>query len=351
VEKEVKTLTSNGFRVTVLAWDREGRYRNYELCGTRIVWRLKLRVAYHKLAVIAYYPIFWLWVLSKLIKMHPKIVHACDLDSILPALLYRRLIGGTKVVFDIFDNFGLLIQARSEVLGSIVGSIESLVASKPDAFVTVSEERLKLFNKAKLPLTEIIMNCPPDHDLANYKQIKKNAKMFRIVYAGIIASGRGLIELAEATKDIENVEVIMAGRVVDPEVTESLNNFPHVKYIGQLSFNESLTVEKSADVIPVLYDSHVRINETATPNKLFEAMTLEVPIITNLDCILQEVNCGISVSYGNIAEIRNAILCLKKHPTVRRELGLQGRLAFEQKYNWAVMEKKLIKLYHQLLTS
>jgi glycosyltransferase involved in cell wall biosynthesis len=351
VEKEVKSLTSDGFRVVVLAWDREGTHRNYEFCNGWIVYRLKLRAAYHKLAVVAYYPIFWLWVLSKLIKMHPNIVHACDLDSILPALLYRRVVGHTKVIFDVFDNYALLIQARSKVLGSIVGSIESFFASTPDAFVTVSEERLKLFDKAKLPLTEIIMNCPPDHYLENHKQIKKNPRAFRIVYAGIIASDRGLVELAEATKGIENVEIIIAGRVVEPDIAESLFSFSHVKYVGQLSFDESLALEKSADVIPVLYDLQVPINEIATPNKLFEAMMIGVPIITNLDRFLQEVNCGISVDYGSIAEIRNAILCLKKHPAARRELGLQGRSAFEKKYNWSVMERKLITLYHQLLTS
>lgn len=349
VEKEVESLTSNGFRVVVLAWDREGEYKNHELYSTRIIWRLKLRVAYHRLTVIAYYPIFWLWVLSKLIKTHPKIVHACDLDSILPALLYRLLIGGTKVIFDVFDNYGLLIQARSKVLGSIVGSIELLIASKPDAFVTVSEERLKLFNRAKLPLTEIIMNCPPDHDLANYKWIKKNERVFRIVYAGIIASDRGLIELAEATEDIENVEVIMAGRVVDPQVAKSLHNFPRVKYVGQLTFNEALKLEKSADMIPVLYDPHVPINETATPNKLFEAMMLRISVMTNVcQDFVKDIGCGLIVEY-NLKSVRENILLLKGNLSLREKMGIKGRLAFERKYNWGLMEKKLLRLYSTLL--
>jgi len=350
VEKEVRSLTAHGFRIMVLAWDREGSFNNLEFSDNRVICRLRFRAPYGKLVVVAYYPIFWLWVLFKLIRRRPEIVHACDLDSIFPALLYRLLKRDVKVVFDVFDSYGLLVEARSKVLGNMVRSIELLVASRSDAFITVSKERLEFFKGAKLGLTEIVMNCPPSEYSTLYcTKTRKTARAFRIVYAGIIASDRGLIELADATKDISDVEFLVAGRIIDSKVLDRLVNFPHVKYVGQLKFDESLTLEKNTDVIPVLYDPRVPINKTATPNKLFEAMMLGVPIITNLPGILEEVQCGINVCYGDIARIRNAILYLKEHPKVRREMGLKGRLAFEQKYNWSIMEKKLIDLYDHLL--
>jgi len=343
---------AHGFKVTVLAWDREGLFNKFESSGNRVICRLQLRAPYGKLVVVAYYPVFWLWVLSKLIRIRPKIVHACDLDSMFPALLYRLLKRDAKVIFDVFDSYGLLVQARSKVLGSIVRSIELLVASRSDAFITVSRERLGFFNGVKLRLTEIVMNYPPsDCGSPDHTQTQKTTRVFHMVYAGIIASDRGLIELADATKDISDVEFLVAGRVIDSKVLDRLVNFPHVKYVGQLKFDESLMLERSADVIPVLYDPSVPINKTATPNKLFEAMMLGVPIITNLTGILQEVRYGISVHYGDVSGIRNAILYLKEHPSVRRELGLKGRLAFEQRYNWFLMEKKLLRLYQQLVTS
>lgn len=349
VEKEVTSLTSNGFRVTVLAWDREGVYDKYELHGKRIVWRLRLPVAYNKLVVIAYYPIFWFWVLSKLFKLHPKIVHSCDLDSILPALFYRFLTGRSKVIFDVFDNYGVLITTKSEIISSIVRSIELLSANKSDALITVANERLKFFNTAKLPSTEIIMNCPPQRDFEKVKRKKQGFKTFQMVYAGNIAQDRGLIMLAEATRDIDNIEIMLAGRVVDIEVLSCLKNFSHVNYIGQVSFDESLMLQKSADVIPILYDPQVPINKLASPNKLFEAMMLGVPVITNV-CkdLVEGIGCGLIVEY-DLKNVKQNILSLKDNPLLRREMGLNGRLAFERKYNWELMEKKLLNLYTWIL--
>lgn len=49
-------------------------------------------------------------------------------------------------------------------------------------------------------------------------------------------------------------------------------------------------LERSADVIPLLYDLSLPINKVASPNKLFEAMMFGVPIVTNLRDVLPEFN-------------------------------------------------------------
>jgi glycosyltransferase involved in cell wall biosynthesis len=349
VEKEVRSLTIHGFKVSVLAWDREGRFNKFESFNGRAIYRLRLCTPYNKLVVVAYYPLFWLWVLSKLLKIRPVIIHVCDLDSAFPVLFYRLLRKKTKVIFDVFDTYTLLVQAKSEVLGKLVRPVELLAASRADAFVTVSRERLKFFSGVKLRLTEIIMNCPPDCGSPEFPQGEKNGNVFRIVYAGVIAKHRGLIEVAEAIKDIDDVEFIVAGRVMDSQVAGKLNNYPHVKYVGQLKFDEALMLERSADVIPLLYDLNMPLSKSATPNKLFEAMMLGIPVITNVcQDLVKEIDCGLIVEYSS-KSVREQILLLKNDPALSKRKGQNGRFAFEQKYNWFIMEKKLIGLYRQLL--
>ncbi|MEM2741828.1 MAG: glycosyltransferase WbuB, partial [Nitrososphaeria archaeon] len=74
-----------------------------------------------------------------------------------------------------------------------------------------------------------------------------------------------------------------------------------------------------------------------------------VPVITNV-CrdVVSEAHCGLIVDY-DVKEVRNAILRLKNDPSLRRKLGENGRRAFEQKYNWNLMEKKLLRLYSLLI--
>ena len=352
VEKEVQSLTTHGFKVTVLAWDREGRFSSFESSGDKIICRLRLCAPYGKLVIAAYYPLFWLWALSKLLRIRPAIVHACDLDSIFPALLFRLLKRRTKVIFDVFDTCGLLVESKSKLLGRAIKLLELLAASKSDGFITVSKERLLYFSEAKLKLVEIIMNCPSLSNFPLYlDQPQRPAGVFRIVYTGIITSDRGLMELAEATKAIDNIEFLVAGRVMNTKILSDLIRYPHVKYVGQLKYKEALRLEGSADIIPILYDLRTPIHRVSSPNKLFEAMMLGVPIITNLAFILDDVQCGIKVNYNDITEIRDAVLYFKEHPLIRRELGLKGRSAFEHKYRWSLMERRLLRLYHQLLTS
>ena len=351
VEKEVNSLTANGLKVTVLAWDREGRFSKFDCSNGKIIHRMRLSVPYRKLVVVAYYPIYWFWEFKKLLQIKPRVVHVCDLDSFFPAFFYRFFNRKTKVIFDVFDTASLLAEAKSALLGKFVRLIELQAAARADAFVTVSNERLHFFRAVKLKLTEVILNCPPDLRSSSDHKTYAQSNAFRIVYAGVVAEHRGPIEVAEAIKDMSDVEFIVAGRVLDATVIDRLHRYPSVKYIGQLQFNEALALQGSADVIPVLYDLRMPLHKSPAPNKLFEAMMLGVPIITNVSNVLSEVNCGIKVDYNDVAEIERAIINLKKHPELRRQLGANGRLAFEQKYNWSVMEEKLVNLYNRVLNN
>ena len=103
---------------------------------------------------------------------------------------------------------------------------------------------------------------------------------------------RGLLELAEAIKDLDGFEFVLAGRVLDPEIANKLKRFSFVKFLGQLSLAESIELQKTAHVIPLLYDLQLPINRVAAPNKFYEAMMLGIPVITNLSNILSDCSFG-----------------------------------------------------------
>ena len=67
------------------------------------------------------------------------------------------------------------------------------------------------------------------------------------------------------------------------------------------------------------------------------------------DKVLRE-NCGLVVDANNTEEIRSAIINLKNNPELCRQLGLNARKAYEQRYGWEIMEQRLVALYNELLT-
>jgi glycosyltransferase involved in cell wall biosynthesis len=101
----------------------------------------------------------------------------------------------------------------------------------------------------------------------------------------------------------------------------------------------------------VLYNLDYRYNQLSSPNKIFEAMMLGLPVITNMEPTLvnEEVGCGIVVDYNDIDQIKEAIVCLRDNIDLRRRLGTNGRKVFLKKYNWTNMEQLLYNIYDELL--
>jgi glycosyltransferase involved in cell wall biosynthesis len=74
-----------------------------------------------------------------------------------------------------------------------------------------------------------------------------------------------------------------------------------------------------------------------------------IPLVTNIaPDIVNEVGFGIIVQYHNVRQIKEAILTLRDSASLRKRLGLNGRKAFIEKYNWLKMEDKLFKVYENL---
>jgi glycosyltransferase involved in cell wall biosynthesis len=354
LEKEVRSLTTHGYQVTILAWDREGLFGRSDNSAERVVSRLRLRAPYGKSVIAAYYPFFWLWVLSKLLKKKPRVVHACDLDTVFPVLLYKFVKRDVRVVFDLFDSHAASILGKNMVAGRIILFLERFAVALSDALIVCSKERLSLYDGVSLKRYEIIGNFADlgsvPFDRLRSRYLDQDRKTFRLVYSGIIRPNRGIVETAQAIRDLDDVEFVVAGRIADRRVFDAIMQFPQVKYHGQLEFDKSLSLEGSADVLPVFYESggHHRFSGVA-PNKLYEAMMLGIPIITNLAHVLQDARCGIFAKYADVAAIRRAVLYLKEHPDMRRKMGEYGRHAFEKTYNWQFMENRLLALYGCLM--
>ncbi|MBS7646791.1 glycosyltransferase [Candidatus Bathyarchaeota archaeon] len=352
VLKIIRSL-SRKYRLLVLGWDREGTHSSFEILEKLApVKRFKMKAPYSKFHILLYYPLFWLWTFKNLLTYKPKIIHACDLDALVPGYFFKTLFS-VKLVFDNFDRFAMaFIPPKYRLIYLAVNKIEDILAKNSDALIVVSDERKSSFGGYLPKYTEVIMNCPDFEGLEKTedKPILEvdEPGVLTLVYAGAIAHDRGLILIGEAIKDLRDVRLILAGRVFDYTLIHLLKN-SNVRYVGLLEATEVINLERIADVIPVLYDPSIPINRVASPNKLFEAMMLGVPVITNV-CrdVVAEAHCGLIVDY-DVEEVRNAIIRLKNDPSLRRKLGENGRRAFEQKYNWNLMEKRLLRLYDHIL--
>jgi glycosyltransferase involved in cell wall biosynthesis len=350
VEKIAKSLTKR-YSTLILGWNREGVPKNKVDNYTVKLKLFGMRAPMGKPSLVPYFPLFWFWILFNLFVIRPQVVHACQLDTVLPGYIYK-LIFRKKLVFDVFDRYAMVnIPKKYLILYSVVNLLEELFCKKTDVLITVSEKLINSFKS--LPKNyAIIFNCPEENYANTTASPCNNSgkNVLIIVYAGVIVRHRGLENIAAAIKSLDNVELVTAGRVYHKEVLDQILTLPNVKYNGILLPNDALSLERHADAMFALYDLRIPINNFAKPNKMFEAMMFGVPLITNLAPeFVSDVGFGIVVDYDDINEIKSAIVSLRDNVRLRNCLGKNGRRAFTEKYNWSQMEQKLYGIYGNLL--
>jgi len=353
------------YDLLILGWDRKGIYKfdhlkremnwkpndtktDVKILGIRAPFNKKSLVSY--VPMVFYFPLFWIWVLVNLIKSKPRIVYACDLDTVLPCYIYKLLFG-KKLIFDVFDRYAMtLIPAKFKILHAVVNLFEEFFSSRVDVLINISKEVLDTFRK-KPKLSIIIMNCSKDFPIK--KEQSDADPPLKVVYTGAIwRKSRGLENIIAAIKDLEDVEFVIAGwyREEDKEFLDQVLQVPNVKYRGLLEPNDALALEASSDVMIALYEPQLLLYSVTLPNKLFESMACGIPLITNVASqIVNEIDSGIIVEYNDVEQIKEAIVKLRDDSELRRRLGLNARKAFLEKYSWSKMEEELFKICDSLL--
>lgn len=296
------------------------------------------------------YACYLTWLFFELVKSNPEVIHSCDLDTVIPCYLYK-VVFRKKLVFDVFDRYAMaIVPSNCKLFNSIVNYLEEFFSKHSDVLINVSEEALSSFKK-KPEHSIVIMNCPENY--ANDNANSKNASDFTIVYTGLILPNtRGLENIVAALENVKNVKLVIAGWYLDrdKEFLEQMLRNSNIEFRGSLQPQEALVLEASSDVMIALYEPNLLWNYITLPNKLFEAMMCGIPLITNIPSkLVKEIGFGVVVKYDDVEGIKNAILTLRDDVNYRRKLGLNGRKAYLEKYNWYKMEELLFKTYERLL--
>ena len=345
------------YSVLSLGWNRGSTPVDYDSINRLQflkLFELKAPYAFErfgKIRLLIYFPIFWIWIFVNLCKYRPSVVHACDLATITPCYLYKLLFR-KKLIFDVLDRYGMTYVSNKKnsvfnVMQSLVNKVEEFYANKSDTLITVSDDIIRSFRK-KPKNCVAIMNCPNDSI-----SLKERAEIggYKLLYTGAIRQGRGLDILIGLLSDLKDTELVVTGKVKDSKLKNEIDKIANIKYHGFLDRNKLLELETNCHVMVALYDLRLqRQYEYGMANKVLEAMMCGVAIITNISRdLIKETKCGIVVDYGNISDIKRAIIKLRDNPQLRKLYATNGRRAFIEKYNWGKMEEKLYNTYDRLL--
>src|SRR5205807_2623613 len=155
----------------------------------------------------------------------------------------------------------------------------------------------------------------------------------------------------EAVKRVDGVALVLAGSGPDESYFRELaRETSRLHFIGWIPRHEDLLREEmNSDILFRFSDPKHPKTRYESPNKLFDAMMCAKPIIVSaggsMARIVKEEACGLVVPFGDIPAIQQAITKLRDNPDLRLRLGSNGRRAYEQRYNGAIMRERLLRAY------
>jgi glycosyltransferase involved in cell wall biosynthesis len=299
------------------------------------------------------WPIWWIYEFYYLLKIQADVIHALNYNSIFPAIIVGK-IRKIPVIYEIMDTTYDELRLPKMIRNAIM-YIDKIFMKFSDAIILVDENQIKQFNGIPNENINIIYDSALDIGNLVFSRVTED-NTFTIVYVGVLYKIRRLNidKLCDVIKDIEGVKFIIAGYgdLIEDIIQWERKSKDKIEYIGKISYIESLKLYLNSDCLVVLRDSNVNTNKYICGSKLWEAMMCCRPILVNKGTstaikVLEE-NCGIVVDANNLSELKEKIILMRDNPDLCRLLGQNGRKAYEERYSWDVMEKRLLDIYRYL---
>lgn len=356
VEKEARALNEAGYALQVVAWDRSAALPRDETLPWGRVTRLAIQAEYAR--GVGNFPALLRWQIGLLawLRSHRQeysAIHACDFDTILPALWMQRF-AGKKVVYDIFDFYADHLRATPAWLKRLIRRADYAAIQRAEAVILVDDARRQQIAGSHPRRLEVLYNSPADEREHILPAERPAGSAFHLAYIGLLQTERGLLEMLQVLQRHPEWSLALAGFGGDTErILADVRHMPNVTWHGRVSYDQALALSAAADALFATYDPSILNHRYSSPNKIFEAMMLGKPVVvardTNMDRMIEAAACGLVVPYGDCSALEGALSQLAGDAGLRQRLGENARRAYDQTYCWDRMKERLVALYRAVV--
>ena len=366
VEKICNTLTENGWEVHLVCRNKLRRPLNETYEGISIHRLSFLPEKYGSWNDVFGFPAFfspiWLRKIRDVAKRYcVDLIIVRDLPMALAAIMVGK-IEKTPVIFDMAECYPEMIRLiwkyepfriQNLVVRNpfFVDILEKLVLSLVDhIFVMVEESKDRLLAK-KIPdqKISIVSNTPVwerfEHGNPSFPgRMKEHQRKMILLYVGFLNFSRGLDTVLDSLAEYRRIDteffLVLLGNGTAEQFlkmkTQELFLNEWVTFEGWVDNRKIPEYIASSDVCLVPHHKCGHWNHTI-PNKLFDYMAAGKPVLVSdvipMKRIVESERCGVVYRDGNIKSFIEGLKTLQ-NSQLSKELGINGSLAVQEKYNW-----------------
>ena len=365
VEREARTLTAAGYRVTVVADGAPGLPTTEERDGVTVK-----RIARRGPRLPGLRFVTHVWRLRRAVEgTRPDIVHAHDADALQsagPAAARLRV----PLVYDSHELWlGRTARGRSRLYDWLnrawYGLVERRYARRA-ALVIVANPGVapELERRYGIRGVRHVANYPveaepvPARDLRSLPDAAAiPAEAPIILYLGAVMAHRGDEEIVRALADVGGAHLVCLG-AAGPHVGAIRTEIQRLGLEGRVHL---LPPVPSQEVVPFAGSAAIGVSlvqpaslsyRLALPNKLFQYMAAGLPVVASdfpdVRSVVEGSGAGVVVDPTDVDAVARALRELLGDPSRARAMGDAGRRAVRERFNWAEAAAELLRGYGAL---
>ena len=388
VADTAKSLSRMGHRVILLAWDRTAKGEEAVSTDWGTIWKYQEKCSLNNpLSFARKLPGFLRWSTWQILAFHNIekniILHYHDLDTLLGGVFTSKILG-LPLVYDCHENYPGLVKGAISPRGArILHRLEAyllkfcagIMAAGPAGYVRL-KDMLKMGSKAPFSADKNkalkVLNMPQNDFLnttitriGNAKRLdayplsritkRKRNKKFRLLYIGVLEKhpSRGIIETAITVNKMKGIQFDIGGfGTLVPTITKICGKMENVNYIGSIHPENVPLQTIESDAVLMALDPKNDNNRMSAPNKLFEAMSAAVPIITCKELLMgqyiENEEIGLTFEWGKWDRLKASLMKLMYDKELHAKMGKRGRKLAEKTHNWDKCEERIEYLYRHI---
>ena len=362
VRQEALALIRMGYRVKVLAWDRDEKAPEFESMEGVEVERVFLRSRHGRgTTQLLFYAWLYLRMFWRGWRTSFAVVHCHDLDTLPIGFLLGKL-KRKPIVYDAHESFPDMLEGsvHRSVRGTLT-KLENFLIRRVDLLITVGEKLRGFFDERGARRSVVVGNWKkleefertPEQNAAVRERLGIPADAMVVVCITQLFVDRKLEELLEAIDGSPEVYLIAGGRgAMEAAIKTRAAANKRIRYVGFVAAPDIPGYTCAADVVFYGFDPANPNARFSAPNKLFEAVAAGRPLITGdfgeIADVVRKAGCGIVLESYSPQSIAAALQRMRDREArdgfSRNALGC-GRSGM----NWRKGEEILEREYSALL--
>ena len=354
VYRMAKSLSANGFPTTVVAW-KKGDVLSQENFNGVEVERVTVKSDRWKRSNLFIGAIQYFEFAFRTVKKYRKVEawHCNDYEAFAIGILAKISRPKLKLIYDCHE-----LESHRNGKGAfmlfIIRCIEELFISWTELVITVSPSIQQFYiDTFKLKNVSLVRNFPNEMQISKTNTLREKLgiddNQIIFIYQGMFSKGRGievLLKAFQARTTSDAVIVFMGFGELKKMIEDCASLNENIFFIPAVSYAEIPLYTGSADVGVNSVEPTCLSYKYSLPNKLFEYIQSEIPVITNPlpDCValINEYKVGKIIPTWNTDSINDVVNDLLKEDL---SVYLPHLKSAKKILNWEVEEQVLISAY------